>query len=237
MIGEVVTIDGPAGSGKSTVARRLAARLGWAFLDTGAMYRGLTAWALDRGIAPADSPDQVAAIAERLTISFDWTDDPPRLRINERDMMDRLRAPDVAASVSDVASIASVRRILVGLQRAIASDRPRLVSEGRDQGSVVFPDALVKFFLDAAPEVRAARRAAELRAAGQQFDDAQILDQILRRDERDRNRSDGPLICPADAVVVETGGLTLDQVTARLEEETRKRLGSSLTGDALRADS
>lgn len=224
MIGKVVTIDGPAGSGKSSVAHQLASRLGWTFLDTGAMYRGLTAWALDRDINPARQPDEVVKLAAGIRMTFDWQSDPPELLIDDHPMGQRLRAMDTSASVSDVATLAGVRRVMVDQQRKIAQERSGLVTEGRDQGSVVFPDALVKFFLDAPATVRAARRTRELAAAGTKVDESAILAQIERRDERDRNRSDGPLICPDHAVVVDTGPMTLTEVVDHLELVVRQRL-------------
>src|SRR5689334_6266608 len=128
----IITLDGPAGSGKSTIARQLARRLGLEFLDTGAMYRGLTALCLDDGIDPAADPAAVVDLAQRFPIRFDWQADPPRLQIGEHDLTDRLRDPDVTFSVSDVASIGGVRQVMVEAQRQIAAAHPRLVTEGRD---------------------------------------------------------------------------------------------------------
>jgi cytidylate kinase len=220
----IITLDGPAGSGKSTIARRLAQRLGLEFLDTGAMYRGLTALCLDDGIDPAANPQAVVDLARRFPIRFDWRADPPRLQIGERDLTDRLRDPDVTFSVSDTASIGGVRQLMVEAQRQIAADHPRLVTEGRDQGSVVFPLAQVKVYLDASPAVRAKRRAEEIRRAGKAVDEEQVLDQITRRDHRDQHRSDGPLICPPDALVVDTSAMTLDGVLDHLERLVRQRV-------------
>lgn len=225
----IITLDGPAGSGKSTVAGLLAKRLGMELLDTGAMYRGLTAYCLDHGIDPVSQPESVAETARKTTIRFDWSSDPPRLHVAGQDITDRLRDPDVTTCVNDVASIADVRLVLVGAQRRIADEHPRLVTEGRDQGSVVFPKAAVKFYLDANPQVRAARRAQQLRRAGQAADEAQILKRITQRDHRDTHRQDGPLICPDDATRVDTSGLTLDQVVDLLEEAVRRRVGAGLT--------
>lgn len=219
----IVTIDGPAGSGKSTVARLLAARLGMDFLDTGAMYRGIAAEALDSGVDPADN-QAVAAMAEKLNIRFSWHDDPPRLLIDSRDVTHRLRDADVTTAVSDIAGNSDVRRLLVRAQRWIGGLHPNLVTEGRDQGSVVFPDATVKFYLDARPEVRARRRVDQLHAAGREADEQQILASIIYRDQRDTSRSDGPLICPVDAIRIDTSEMTLEQVVQTLEEHVRARL-------------
>lgn len=218
----IVTIDGPAGSGKSTVARMLAQRLKMDFLDTGAMYRGIAAEALDTGIDPADA-DHVAELAEHLNLRFAWDHDPPRLMIDSRDVTHRLRDADVTRAVSDIAGNSAVRRLLVRAQRWIGGSHPNLVTEGRDQGSVVFTDATVKFYLDARPAVRAKRRADQLREAGKEADEQQILAAIIYRDQRDTSRSDGPLICPPDAVRIDTSDMTLEQVVRTLEDHVRDR--------------
>ncbi|MCX5660210.1 MAG: d(CMP) kinase [Planctomycetota bacterium] len=237
----IITLDGPAGSGKSTVARRLAQRLGLEFLDTGAMYRGLTAHCLDHGIDPAGEAALVVEFLRPARLRFNWKADPPRLHIQqfahghaatappgvtppagESDITPRLRDQDVTLKVSDIAAIGAVRHMMVDAQRDIARTHPRLVTEGRDQGSVVFPDAQMKFYLDARPQVRARRRAEQLAAAGKPADPDQIVAQILRRDHRDVHRADGPLICPGDAVRVDTSEMSLDQVVEHLEERVRQ---------------
>lgn len=219
----IITLDGPAGSGKSTVARRLASKLGLAYLDTGAMYRGIAATALDGGIQPAQEHDKVIELAQHAFMRFDWMRDPPRLHINQKDVTLRLRDPDVTQAVSEIASMPEVRKVLVAIQKQIGRDHPRLVTEGRDQGSVVFPQANVKFYMTASPQVRARRRAAELKAAQKPCDEADILRQIMERDDRDMHRSDGPLIKPHNAIEIDTSPLALDQVVERLEYEVRIR--------------
>jgi len=219
----IVTLDGPAGSGKSSVARMLAKRLGVDFLDTGAMYRGLTAVCVDNGIDPAADPDAAGKMAQRTELHFDWKTDPPRLYAGEQDLTPRLRDADVTGRVSQLAAIAAVRHVLVESQRRIGKDHPRLVTEGRDQGSVVFPNAQVKFYLDASAEVRARRRADQLREAGREADEQQILKEIQTRDHRDSHRTEAPLICPEDAIHLDTSDMTLDQVVQWLEEQVAKR--------------
>ena len=217
----IITIDGPAGSGKSTLARQLAALLGVDFLDTGAMYRGLAAKAIERGIDIADEPYYVVELARNCPLHFDWTTDPPRLYVRDADMTDRLRDTDVTGAVSDVAKLGGVRQVLVENQRRIGREHPRLVTEGRDQGSIVFPEAQVKFYLDASPAVRAQRRADQLRDMGKPVNVDTIRRNILERDRKDSTRQDGPLICPDDAIRINTSEMTLEQVLVKLERYVR----------------
>lgn len=225
----IVTIDGPAGTGKSSVARALAARLGLDFLDTGAMYRAAAAIVIDRGIARDDHDAIVRAVSE-ADLHFDWSADPPTILAWKRPMDARVRGADVTAIVSPVASIPALRRHLVAKQRIIAAQHPRLVTEGRDQGSVVFPDAAVKIYLDAAPAVRARRRAEQLRAAGLAADEGALLRDITGRDRSDSTRAEGPLACPPDAERVDTTGLSFEQVVDRLEGLVRRRVAAADRG-------
>jgi len=233
----IVTIDGPAGTGKSTVAQALAERLGLDLLDTGAMYRAAAAIALDEGHIDAIRAGEEAAIDRFVDIiaeadlHFDWEADPPAimawLKAHQRfePMNDRIRTPDVTKAVSVVAGITPLRRHMVRKQRLIGQQHPRLVTEGRDQGSVVFPDALVKFFLDADLDVRAERRADQLRAAGYPVEAEELKADLARRDESDRNRDEGPLVCPDDAITVDTSDLSFEGVVDRLERDVLDRVG------------
>ncbi len=219
----IITIDGPAGTGKSTVARQLAARLGLDFLDTGAMYRAAAAIAIDRGLSLADTDTLVRTVAD-ADLHFDWSVDPPSLLAWGSPIDHRLRDADVTGIVSPIAGIAALRRLMVEKQRKIGAEHRRLVTEGRDQGSVVFPDAPVKFYLDASPEVRAVRRVQQLRKAGQ-FPDAElVLEEIIARDHSDSSRTDGPLICPADAIRVDTSTIPFEGVVDELVQLVHQRV-------------
>lgn len=223
----IVTLDGPAGSGKSTVARKLAERLGLEFLDTGAMYRGISAMAIARDIDPDTEAELLAELVRHTEIRFDWTTDPPRLHVRGQDLTDRLRDDDVTSLVSAVARVPAVREVLVREQQRMGREHPRLVTEGRDQGSVVFPNAAVKFFLDASAQVRAQRRADQMHAAGRRADVEKIREQIQARDAADSSRAVAPLVCPHDAERINTSEMTLDEVIDRLETTVRASMAAS----------
>ena len=226
----IITIDGPAGTGKSTVARLLARRLGLDFLDTGAMYRAAAAIMLDRKIDPEEVGELVSAVMG-ADLHFDWAADPPVILAWDDPMDHRIRQADVTGAVSRVATIGELRQHMVRKQRVIAAQHPRLVTEGRDQGSVVFPDAEVKFYLDADPGVRARRRAEQLRESGNEVDVETLRAQILERDRIDSTRSDGPLICPRDAIRIDTSELDLESVVTLLEKHVRDRIGALVASE------
>jgi cytidylate kinase len=207
----IITIDGPAGTGKSTVAHSVAERLGFNFLDTGAMYRAVGLEALRRH-ANMNDPRELAFIAEHCRIEFDVHSRPPGVLLNGQSVGHLLRGKDVTAAASYVAVVPMIREQLVKQQREIASRWHNLVTEGRDQGTVVFPDAALKFFLDATPQERAKRRVSQHRLRGEFVDYQEILNGIIARDERDRNRAVGALKAAADAMVIDSTALTLPQV-------------------------
>jgi len=210
----VVTIDGPAAAGKSTTARAIAQRLGWRYLDTGAFYRALGLKALRRGGALGDA--EAGAFARETTIEFSGDPDRPHLVLDGEDVTDAIRTPAASDAASRVAALPSVRRQLVEWQRALRAREP-LVGEGRDLGTVVFPDAEVKLYLDADLETRAERRRRELRLQGLEAGLDAVREEIRVRDERDRSRADSPLRAAPDATVLDTTGMTLErQVEAAL---------------------
>lgn len=198
----IVAIDGPAGAGKSTIARALASRLGLEYLDTGAMYRAVTHTAMDRGVA-LDDTEAVAALARSISIRVaDGT-----TSVDDIDVSEPIRGGAVTAAVSTVAANSAVRRSMRDLQRAWGLSRGGGVIEGRDIGTVVFPDALLKVYLTASPRVRAERRVAEVGG------DVDAMERsIMERDHKDSSRSDSPLSTSSDSVVIDTGGRTVDEI-------------------------
>ncbi|MCP4758324.1 MAG: (d)CMP kinase [Planctomycetes bacterium] len=223
----IVTIDGPAGTGKSAVSGLLADRLGIGCLDTGAMYRSVALLAIRTGSDPADAASLLKLI-ETHDINFDWDSRPPVAMIDGAPVEEFIRSPEVGQVVSIVAAVPAVRAAMVEAQRRIAEKQHQLVSEGRDQGSVVFPDAEVRFFMTADVSIRAARRVLQLQNAGKDVDPAAVRSEIDTRDAIDSSRSVGPLMCPVGAIQVDTSNLTLDEVVDRLETDVRTRLANSV---------
>ena len=218
----VVAIDGTAGSGKSTLARRLARRLGYRYLDSGAMYRAAGWAALERKVDLNDVK-ALSGLASSLKIELDDdTGGECRVRVDGRDVTDRIRSPAVAAAASAVALVPGVRKALVALQRGMG-ERGAVVVEGRDIGTVVFPDADVKFYLDADARVRAERRRREQLDGGIGQPLEEVLEELRRRDGRDSTRDDSPLLPAPDAVVIDTGGRTLDDLERQMLEAIEKK--------------
>jgi len=208
----IITIDGPAGSGKSTAARGLAEKLQFSHLDTGAMYRAVAWVCLERGI-PLEDERLVADVARALDLRLDG----PRVFIEAVERTDDLRTLEVSTASSRVAAMPEVRRELVLHQRRAAAGKD-LITEGRDQGTVVFPDAECKFFLTADVDARARRRHGELERRGERISLETVRRQLVERDERDGSRSVAPLVAAADALVVDTTHLSESDVVAALEQ-------------------
>ena len=218
----IITIDGPAGVGKSTAAKRLARALGLAYLDTGATYRAATLHAMRADIDLSDV-DALIQIVGSCDIRLDPTDEGLVVLLDGQDVSEDIRSPAVTNNVHYLANCPPVREILVALQRRLGAALGDIVAEGRDQGSIAFPEADIKFFLDADPEVRARRRHDELTAAGDGTSYEQVLADVMQRDERDRNRPVGPLIRPTDAIDIDTSDKSIEQVLAELLGSVEKR--------------
>jgi cytidylate kinase len=216
----IITIDGPAGTGKSSVALSVAQRLGFDFLDTGAMYRAIGVAALRRQ-ANLEDARELGFIARLAKIEFDWRKHPPTVRLNGEEVGHLLRGGDATRAASFVAVVPAIRQLLVQQQQQIGRERKNLVTEGRDQGSIVFPNAELKFYLDATPQERARRRVAQLRTRGEIVDYNEILSQIVDRDDRDRNRSVGPLAVPKDARLIDTTLMSQEQVIEHIVHEAK----------------
>ena len=214
-MGIVIAIDGPAAAGKSTIARRLAERLGFTYIDSGAMYRAVALWALRHGIDPSDM-HRMEQLARAASIDLDSVNQ--RVLLNGEDITEFIRTPEGTAAASGGAAIPAVRRALVEVQRAIGA-RTNVVMEGRDIGTVVFPNADLKIFLDAEQHERVRRRAAE------RHQPAELMAQQLRdRDQRDRTRAEAPLMQAPDAVYVDSTGLSPEEVEEAILRLVRARI-------------
>jgi cytidylate kinase len=211
----VITIDGPAASGKSTVARLLAKKLGASFLDTGAMYRTITFAAIHEGV-DLKNEEELLSIFEKNEFRFSAKDDLMTVHINGIDVTEELRDPNVTAKAHYIASAPKVREKLVQMQRQYAAEQERIVTEGRDQGTVAFPDANAKFFLVAQPRERAKRRLAELKAKGIDESLEKIQELIEKRDKTDSERNVGPLKPAQDAIKIDTTKLNVEQVLDKI---------------------
>lgn len=225
----IIAIDGPSGSGKSTTARKLAERLGYLYLDTGAMYRALALAFLRSGLEP--TPENARKLLARLRLDVAHRNGVMRVFLDGEDVSDRIRTPEVSAMASRISALEPVRRKMVEAQRRIARDFTAkgggVVVEGRDIGTVVFPDAEVKVFMVADPMERARRRQAELKARGQEVDLDNVLAEIERRDRQDAGRALAPLRKAEDAIEIDTTNLTPDEQVAFIFNKVRERIRTS----------
>jgi len=228
----VITIDGPAGSGKSTAARKLAARLEVAYLDTGAMYRAIAFAALQRGVPHVDgNADALLAVARSIELSLDCGPTHTRVRVDGHDVSEAIRTLAVSAATSQVAKHLGIRTLLVEQQRQIGRRLGSFVTEGRDQGSVVFPHADVKFVLDAALERRAQRRYQELGAEGEeQVSLAEVTENLRARDLVDSKQWE-PLVSAGGAILIDTTRMTIAEVVEQLVDVIRGRTRGSSAGN------
>ena len=214
----MVAIDGPAGAGKSTIARRVAARLGFTYIDSGAMYRAVALWALRQKVDPGDMHRM-----EQLAMAADIELSPGHIRLNGEDVTEAIRTPEVSGGASKVAVIPGVRRALVAKQRAMG-ERSSVVMEGRDIGTVVFPGADVKIYLDADPRERVRRRLEDVRAGGEEIPESALAAQMKERDQRDSTRADAPLAQAPDAAYLDSTALTVEQVEEAILKIVRSRV-------------
>lgn len=210
-----IAIDGPAGAGKSTIAKKVAKAMGSIYVDTGAMYRAMALYMIDQGIS-ADNTEKIEAACQDVDISIVYRDGGQRVILNGRDVTGDLRHEAVGAMASRVAAVGKVREKLVDLQRALAK-KSAVVMDGRDIGTVVLPDAEFKIYLTASADVRAKRRFLELEEKGEAHADLEkIREDIMKRDEQDKHRKISPLRQAEDAVYLDTSDLTIDQVTEKI---------------------
>jgi cytidylate kinase len=215
----VVTIDGPAGAGKSTVAKQLARTLGYRLLDTGAIYRSVALVAVRRGVAWSEA-EPLASLARDLDIRFELIGDVNHVFLGGEDVSAAIRTPEISQGASQVSAHPPVRAALLELQRRLGAGGG-VVVEGRDTGTVVFPNAQAKFFLVATPDERARRRVAELAQNGRHVDHAQTLAEITERDARDSGRDVAPMKAAPDAVLIDSSAMTIDAVVEAIAKATQ----------------
>jgi cytidylate kinase len=214
----VVAIDGPSGAGKSTIAKRLAERLGFTYIDTGAMYRAVALWGLRQNVDMTDMHRM-----EQLALAAEIELAPGRIQLNGEDVTEAIRVAEVSSGASRIATMPGVRRALVAKQRSIG-ERSSVVMEGRDIGTVVFPQAQVKIFLDARPDERVRRRLQEVRAKGEAISEPELAAQLEERDRRDSTRAEAPLAQAPDAVYLDSTTLGIEAVEEAILKVVRARL-------------
>lgn len=218
----IIAIDGPSGAGKSTLGRMLARSLNLLYIDTGAMYRAVALAVINSGVSTSD-PAAVAAVASRARLALEGDPDSLQVLLDGRDVSEEIRNEDVSHASSVISTIPEVRRILVERQREMGAHGNGVVLEGRDIGTIVFPNADIKFFLTAGPEARAERRYEEDRLRDRVSTYEETLADINRRDRRDSTRADSPLTIAPDAIVIDSTELAIEEVFERMMDEIRER--------------
>lgn len=209
-MGEIITIDGPGGSGKSTIAKLMAKKLDFVYLDTGAMYRAVALAAM-RNKIPFDQGTRLGDLCRTMDLRFETTEDETRLLLNDEDISQAIRSPEMDIASSTVSAVKEVRLAMTDLQRRLARDS-NIVAEGRDMGTVVFPDAKNKFFLTARPAVRARRRYLERRGRGENVTYEEVETLLKKRDRQDQTRSLAPLKPAEDAIIIDSSDLEPDEI-------------------------
>lgn len=217
-----IAIDGPAGAGKSSIAKAVAKRLGFIYVDTGALYRSVALYALQQHLSP-ENPDEIIAMLDNITVDLAFEEGSQKVILNGVDVSEDIRLPEVSANASKVSAIPEVRTFLFELQQKMAREN-NVLMDGRDIGTVVLPNADLKIFLTASPEVRAKRRYDELIAKGQEVDYETILKDVKERDYRDSHRAVAPLKAADDAVYLDTSDMSFDEVANRIQELAEEKL-------------
>ena len=217
----VIAIDGPAGAGKSTVAKKVAETLGFVYIDTGAMYRAVTSCVLDQKLSP-DDVTGISDLAQRISVRFTYGAGGLRVQVDGTDLTESIRTPEVTAAVPKVSQIPAVRHAMLRLQREMAADG-KVVLDGRDIGTVVVPEACTKIFLTASPQERARRRWQEMKDKGYDQDLFSLQVEMEQRDRQDSERELAPLVQASDAVLVDTTGLSIEAVVTTIVEIYRSQ--------------
>ena len=217
-----IAIDGPGGAGKSSVAKRVAKELGIIYVDTGALYRNIGLFVLNKGIDPKDSEGVIGALSE-ISLELKFSDGKQIILLNGEDMGDKIRTPEVSMAASNISAHRSVREKMVELQRKIASSMSCVI-DGRDIGTVVLPDAKFKFFIVADSKIRAERRFLELQSRGQSVDFDTLYKEIVERDKQDSSRAFAPLKQAEDAILVDTSTMTIEEVVACIKSNIQKKI-------------
>lgn len=223
--GLVVAIDGPSGAGKSTITRRLAAMFDYLYIDTGAMYRAL-ALAVARSGAPLHDDERIVSVCRTSAVAFRREHGQVRVMLNGEDVADLIRTPEISLLTSKIAQKRPIRELLLTLQRELGKNGG-VILEGRDIGTVVFPDADIKFFLSASPEERGKRRYLELMEKGEKVDLTRTIAEVIARDEQDANRDHAPLRQAEDAIAIDSTALSIDEVVGRMASIIRDRLSAA----------